>query len=164
MTGTVLQGKIKVGDSLEIPTLAVAKKVKSMQMFRKGVESICHGDRAGVCVTQFDPSLLERGLVCAPGSVNVASAVIVDCNLIQYFKGEVKSKAKFHISLGHETVMAKLTLFSAPCDNVKRDIFDFTREYVYEEGFSKNSSNEEKEEHAQPRWVLIEITQNSNLV
>lgn len=159
MTGTVLQGKIKVGDSLEIPTLAVAKKVKSMQMFRKGVESICHGDRAGVCVTQFDPSLLERGLVCAPGSVNVAFAVIVDCNLIQYFKGEVKSKAKFHISLGHETVMAKLTLFSAPCDNVKRDEFDFTREYVYEEGFCKNSSNEEKEENAQPRekFVLLEF-------
>ena len=36
MTGTVLQGRIKVGDNLEIPSLAVTKKVKSMQMFRKG--------------------------------------------------------------------------------------------------------------------------------
>ena len=28
-----------------------------------GVERIGGGDRAGICVTQFDPKLLERGLV-----------------------------------------------------------------------------------------------------
>ena len=27
------------------------------------------GDRAGLCVTQLDAKLVERGIVCAPGSV-----------------------------------------------------------------------------------------------
>jgi selenocysteine-specific elongation factor len=37
MTGTVLSGQVKVGDSIELPNLKVEKKVKSMQMFRKPV-------------------------------------------------------------------------------------------------------------------------------
>ena len=38
MTGTVLSGQVKVGETLEIPNLRVEKKVKSMQMFRKPVQ------------------------------------------------------------------------------------------------------------------------------
>lgn len=65
------------------------KKVKSMQMFRKPVVKASQvgliscdillrlfefinslkGDRVGICVTQFDSKLLERGLVCVPGVV-----------------------------------------------------------------------------------------------
>ena len=38
MTGTVLGGQVKIGDSIELPLLQVEKKVKSMQMFRKPVQ------------------------------------------------------------------------------------------------------------------------------
>lgn len=34
--GTVMRGGIRVGDTVELPELRVAKKVKSMQMFRWG--------------------------------------------------------------------------------------------------------------------------------
>ena len=73
---------MKVGDSLEMPALNETRKVKSIQMFRVrsklclqivkllflsnvqvSVDKIHGGDRAGICVTQFDPKLLERGLV-----------------------------------------------------------------------------------------------------
>jgi selenocysteine-specific elongation factor len=37
MTGTVLSGMVKVGDTIELPNLKQEKKVKSMQMFRKPV-------------------------------------------------------------------------------------------------------------------------------
>jgi len=156
MTGTVLQGKIKVGDTLEIPSLAVSKKVKSMQMFRKSVDNLVHGDRAGICVTQFDPTLLERGLVCAPGSIHTAFGIIVDFNLIRYFKSDVKSKAKFHISLGHETVMAKITLFScSKCSGDSVDNFDFSKEYQYEECYSNNSDSVDTS--PRDKYVLLEF-------
>ena len=38
MTGTVLSGQVKVGDTVELPMLRVEKKIKSMQMFRKPVQ------------------------------------------------------------------------------------------------------------------------------
>lgn len=34
-----------------------------MQMFRKPIDRAIQGDRIGICVTQFDPDQLERGLV-----------------------------------------------------------------------------------------------------
>jgi selenocysteine-specific elongation factor len=33
-------------------------------MFRKPIDKAIQGDRIGICVTQFDPDKLERGLVC----------------------------------------------------------------------------------------------------
>jgi len=37
LTGTVLSGQVKLGDSIELPALKQEKKVKSMQMFKKPV-------------------------------------------------------------------------------------------------------------------------------
>jgi selenocysteine-specific elongation factor len=163
MTGTVLQGTIRVGDPLEIPSVAGTKKVKSIQMFRVGVERIGPGDRAGVCVTQFEPSLLERGLVCAPGAVPVAFCAVMDLQAIPYYKGEVRSKAKFHISLGHETVMARITIFSRPrvegtspsppTHTPQSAGFNFDVEYKYEECHSSSDpANKDLD-----KFVLLEF-------
>lgn len=33
-------------------------------MFRKPIDRAMQGDRIGICVTQFDPDKLERGMIC----------------------------------------------------------------------------------------------------
>ena len=63
LTGTVLSGECKVGDTVEIPNMKLEKKVKSMQMFKRPVQSCARGDRLGMCITQLDHKLMERGLV-----------------------------------------------------------------------------------------------------
>nr|KAG5699860.1 hypothetical protein BaRGS_034634 [Batillaria attramentaria] len=141
LTGTAISGSVSVNDTVEIPSMKVQKKVKSMQMFRKPVERIVQGDRAGICVTQFDPKLLERGLVCQPGALATAHAFIASVRKIDYFKGAVTTKAKFHITVGHETVMGHTHLFGLlPSDNqpaVHADApshdFDFSLEYAHQE-------------------------------
>ena len=138
MTGTLLQGSIKVGDLLEIPVIKTEKKVKSIQMFRVGVPKIEQGDRAGICLTQFDPSLVERGVVCSPGTIPLVPAIIAEINRISFFKGDICSKSKFHISLGHETVMAKITLFTS--DSIS-DGLDMSREYLYLDSLSAESKD-----------------------
>ena len=148
MTGTVLQGSIAVNDSVEIPSMKVVKKVKSMQMFRQPVTKLSQGDRAGICVTQFDPKLLERGLVCQPSSIPTIFAGIIRVEKIQYYKGQVLSKAKFHITVGHETVMGKAQFFGLPvsADVLQNaDSFDFTQEYVFQEELHVQSKENEKE-------------------
>lgn len=114
MTGTVLQGSLFINDTVEIPALKVTKKIKSVQMFRKPVSGAKQGDRVGVCVTQFDPKLLERGVVCTPGSLRTLYAAVMSVRKIGYFKGSLATRAKFHITVGHETVMAKVTFFGLP--------------------------------------------------
>lgn len=127
-TGTVLQGRIKIGDDVEIPSIKQIKKVKSIQMFRQQMNDAQQGDRIGIAITQFDSKLLERGLIAAPKFVNYSAAAVIRLNKIKYFKGAIGSKSKFHISIGHATVMASVLLFKGgpPADN-----FDCSRQYEY---------------------------------
>ncbi|KAJ3337979.1 hypothetical protein HDU93_000242 [Gonapodya sp. JEL0774] len=111
MTGTVLSGSVKAGDTVEIPSVGLSRKVKSMQMFHKPVEKALQGDRLGLCVTQFDPALLERGLACSPGAVPTLQACIISASKVKFFKYPVESKAKYHVSIGHETVVGVVRIF-----------------------------------------------------
>lgn len=50
---------------------------------------IVQGDRAGICVTQLDPQLVERGVVCAPGSVPTFAGAIAAVEKIRFYSGQV---------------------------------------------------------------------------
>nr|CAD7570204.1 unnamed protein product [Timema californicum] len=140
MTGTILQGAVNI-NVIEIPQLQVTKKVKSMQMFRQPVVRAFQGDRVGICVTQFDPKTLERGMLCQPGYISKIFSAIVSVKKIKYFKDSIKTKERFHISLGYETVMAKVTIFGVPRQThdkedsgcVEETNFNFDREYKYQD-------------------------------
>lgn len=118
LTGTILQGNVKINDMVEISALKESRKVKSIQMFKKPVTKAQQGDRIGLCVTQFEASQLERGLVSSPGYLPTVFGAVVTIRRISYYKSDIASKSKFHISIGHETVLAKLTLFGCPT-NIK---------------------------------------------
>ncbi|KAM4651062.1 selenocysteine-specific elongation factor isoform 2-T2 [Discoglossus pictus] len=171
MTGTILSGSINLNDNVEIPALKVTKKVKSMQMFHKPVSRAIQGDRLGICVTQFDPKLLERGLVCTPESLHTIHAAIISVNKIPYFKGSLHTKAKFHITVGHETVMGKVMFFSPPPSDSHQDgptkSFDFGKDYLYQESYiTKDSVTSEQGKVAmgqgegqipKQQWALLEF-------
>jgi len=136
LSGTVLQGTIKVNDNIEIPSLKMDRKVKSMQMFKKPIEKAISGDRVGICITNFDSKLLERGLICNKSTVEASYATVIKLNRIKYFKRDIKSKAKFHISIGHETVMATIIIFSNNGNE-----FNFESEYLYEDMVIENDDD-----------------------
>ncbi|KAL2091091.1 hypothetical protein ACEWY4_013354 [Coilia grayii] len=163
MTGTILQGAVHINDTVEIPALKVTKKVKSMQMFRRPVSAAMQGDRLGVCVTQFDPKLLERGVVCTPGSLHTLHAAIIAARKISYFRGALASRTKFHVSLGHETVMGRVSFFGsadAPvADSGSRSGdeaevgFSFEREYLHQDEYVTGQSEGQDPE----QWALLEF-------
>lgn len=172
MTGTVLQGSLAVNDTLEIPALKVTKKIKSVQMFRKPVNRAMQGDRVGVCVTQFDPKLLERGVVCTPGSLRTLFAAVISVRKIGYFKGSLATRSKFHITVGHETVMGKVTFFGLPPVSGSESLadskpapskpcsletpFTFDREYVYQDEYAAGQGEEASGVDPE-QWALLEF-------
>ncbi|GFR43158.1 hypothetical protein Agub_g4205 [Astrephomene gubernaculifera] len=101
MTGTVLQ----------------VRPVKSIQVFRRPVSRAQAGERVGVCVTQLDAGLMERGLACAPGTVPSFRGAIAAVEKIRFYAGRVPSRSKFHVTVGHSTLMAHLTFFGTPDGN-----------------------------------------------
>ncbi|XP_077132681.1 selenocysteine-specific elongation factor [Ranitomeya variabilis] len=168
MTGTILSGSVSLNDNVEIPALKVSKKVKSMQMFHQPVPTAMQGDRLGICVTQFDPKLLERGLVCTPDSLQTIHAAVISVKKIAYFKGSLHTKAKFHITLGHETVMGKVMFFSVAPPHLDQegptDHFDFGKEYLYQDSYVTKDSEVDKADGPRgdellpkQQWALLEF-------
>jgi len=121
---------------IELPLLRQERKIKGMQMFRRPVDSLQQGDRAGICVTSLDAELIERGLVCTPGSgaldrqscryfslsplatlppfpVSHLHGAIAFVRKIRFFKGVCASQSKFHVTVGHSTVVATAVFFGA---------------------------------------------------
>lgn len=133
MTGTVLRGTVQVNDTVEIPFLKTTKKVKSMQMFHQPVQQASQGDRVGICVTQFDAKLVERCLVCAPGSLPSITVGIIQVHKIPYHKSQCTTGSKFHVTIGHETVMAKTTFFGSEQPPSSANVFDFSCNYPFQE-------------------------------
>ncbi len=109
LTGTVVEGTIKVGDVVHIPPHGT-RKIKSMQSFKQPVNVGHAGDRVGVCVTNLDPTDVERGVVTKEAMPVIQNAIIA-CKGIKYYKGDIKSKTKFHFTLGHSTVLGTVTFF-----------------------------------------------------
>lgn len=115
LTGTVLSGSVKPQQSIVIPCLGEAgkgKKVRSLQMFKQPMQEAIQGDRVAMCVAALDAKELERGLVIGEKfPVPVLDACICVVDRISYFKSAVTTKAKFHVTLGHQTVMAQSHFF-----------------------------------------------------
>lgn len=104
-----------------------------MQMFRRPVTEAEEGDRVGLCVSQLDPKQLERGLVCQPNYIPLMLAAIVKVQRIKYFQGHIKSKDRFHISIGHETVMASLSIFESTNVSPQEPSFNLNTDYELKE-------------------------------
>lgn len=138
LTGTVLSGSVKIGDEIEIPSLQVVKKVKSMQMFKASVNFAAQGDRVGIRVNGLDASLVERGMGVTPRSMAFVTQVIVPVHQIALFQGgPCKTGGKFHATVGHTTVVAVATFFSriggslSSYDDEETPVFDPTVLYEH---------------------------------
>eukprot|EP01127_Copromyxa_protea_P017401 TRINITY_DN5298_c0_g1_i2.p1 TRINITY_DN5298_c0_g1~~TRINITY_DN5298_c0_g1_i2.p1 ORF type:complete len:419 (-),score=72.49 TRINITY_DN5298_c0_g1_i2:41-1297(-) len=127
-TGTIIRGTVKPNQDIYIPHLATSKKVKSIQMFKQPVQEAKGGDRVGILLTQFDSNNMERGIVCGKaGEVPLATQAIVRVTKIGFYKQPIKSKAKFHVTVGHTTTMATFQFFGTS-DEATDFVID--KEYV----------------------------------
>ena len=161
MTGTVISGQVKVNDSIEIPAFKEQKKVKSIQIFRKPVDKAAQGDRCGICLANVDAKQFERGVIAEPNFVKNTFAVIVSVNRIKHFKSNIESGSKFHISIGHETLIGKVELFGLAdmeTESANQNLFDFNQEYTYLNELDSNSQEKKIVKH----FALIDFTHENN--
>jgi selenocysteine-specific elongation factor len=152
------------------------RRVYNICFFRLGV-IVQQGDRVGICVTQFDAKLMERGLAATPGSVPTISTGIALLRKIKYFRSPVKQKTKFHgnfgltefpanwvvVTVGHTTVMATPIFFaleSQPSEATPGEgtsgsettpEFDFSTQYIYREELVA------PKDFKGPQWALLQF-------
>jgi selenocysteine-specific elongation factor len=101
LTGTILSGVLKINQDIEIPSISEKKKVKTIQMFKKPVESAQKGDRIGFSVTQLDSSKFER-FYCYIYDLGVMYVILVKSqqfqSLLREWRRSDTSKEKLKIN------------------------------------------------------------------
>ncbi|KAF0989880.1 hypothetical protein HZS_2729 [Henneguya salminicola] len=111
VTGTVISGALRINDEIMLIDQRVVKEVKSIQVFKQGVDKISQGDRAGLSIGRFDSKLLERGLVCSSkDQVKFISAAIIDLQIVKHFKKDIKSYSKISVSIGFDVMTSSIVL------------------------------------------------------
>lgn len=132
LTGTMLAGTLAVGDELELPDLGIIKPVKGLQVFHEPVDRCAQGDRVAVRVHGLDASGVERGIAGSPGTLTRVSQIIVAVHQVPFFQSTVKTGGKFHVTVGHATVMATATFFSNVGDARQHSGGGFVPSEMYE--------------------------------
>lgn len=93
---------------IQIPSLKLTRKIKSIQSFRESIKNISSGDRAGICIQAIDSSAIERELIySATGKIQKASVLLLNARKVKLYKDELKSKSKIHISILNESLLCK---------------------------------------------------------
>ncbi|OQR84287.1 selenocysteine-specific elongation factor [Achlya hypogyna] len=146
LTGTVLAGAVAVNDTIAIPILGTEKKVKSLQMFHANVERAVQGDRVGIRLHGLDAAALERGLAITPKSLAFVRNLVMRVHPVRFFSLASESGAKVHVTVGHTTVLAKMTFFTSPSA-----VFSATDEHRYLAALSATDARES------PVFALLQL-------
>ena len=176
ITGTISEGQLSVGQSIEFPMLGITRKVKSMQSFKVPVTQAFAGDRVGVCMSNMPSSSFERGVVCEPGSMTRFTKAIVRVEKIRFYPERIKSNSRLHVLMGHASYMGHVEFFGMPRFSSrdwvdKANGFAFENEYIHQEELygiegrmmeseswyasSHGIVNADKKAFHGPQWALI---------
>lgn len=110
LTGTILQGILKVGDSFIIEPLGVEGKVKSLQFAKQEVVSVQAGQRVGISVSNLDPKSLYRGCVLVRQKTEsiITRLFKASCQVNPFYKGNLAFGMQVHVSVGMQTVSGQV--------------------------------------------------------
>jgi selenocysteine-specific elongation factor len=112
LTGTILSGKVKVGDTVEIIPVNLTGKVKSIRIFKEEFTVAGPGDRVGIAISGIDDSKLYRGcMACTPGVMKIAHHLLIRGKINKFFKHSLNFKSQVHLTAGMLTVPARIYPF-----------------------------------------------------
>ena len=134
VTGKVDQGKVCVGDEVEIVGLKDTQKttVTGVEMFRKEMDCGLAGDNCGVLIRGIDKDAVQRGMVlCKPGSITPHTEFEAEIYVLTKEEGGRHTpffnnyRPQFYVRTTDVTGSVQLqsgTEMVMPGDNVKVDV------------------------------------------
>ena len=113
VTGTVISGGLKKGDSVDVLPGNISVKVRGIQSHGADVESVQRGDRAAVNLSGVEAEKVFRGSeLAAPGKLQAESKFTAHIQLTADMKKELEHLQRVRVHLGTAEVMARVYLTS----------------------------------------------------
>ncbi|MDP3426441.1 MAG: SelB C-terminal domain-containing protein, partial [Humidesulfovibrio sp.] len=109
VTGTLVSGKVKVGDDVTVYPGGLSSKVRTLQSHGAQVEEVAAGSRTAVNLSGLEVEELSRGDVLArPGSLFPSLSWDVELTCLKSSPRSIKHRKEVHFHHGAREVMARV--------------------------------------------------------
>ena len=114
VTGTLIGGKVRSGDDLEIAPTGRIVRVRGMEVHGRAQEEALAGSRVALNLAHVDVAEIERGNTCvSPGSAQAVVTVDVQLSLLPS-EQTLKHRSRLHFHAFASECLATVTLYGAP--------------------------------------------------
>ena len=111
VTGSILSGEAKVGDSLELLPYKQLVKIRGLQSHGEFVNKVVTGDRAAINLQAIDKEQVHRGdALAVPHYFTSSHRFDGRLQLLESAPRALKSRARVRLHIGTAEVMARITL------------------------------------------------------
>lgn len=111
VTGTLVSGRLEVGDNVEIYPQGILSRIRSLQVHGQKQESGVAGQRVAVNLTGVETSDISRGnVLAAPGTLKPWNRVDVKLHLLKSAPRPVKNRTRARVYLGTEEILSRVIL------------------------------------------------------
>ena len=108
VTGTVIQGMAKVGDSLEISPIDIITKIRGIQSHGGNVQRINKGDRAALNLQNVKLNNLHRGsVILSPKIIKKTNRIIARISIVDSTEWILKNGQRVRLHFGTGEIMAR---------------------------------------------------------
>ena len=111
VTGTLIEGVVKVGDIAEIQPQGEKAPVRNIQVHGKNTEAAYAGQRTAISLAGIKRGNISRGdVLTAEGMLNVTSTIDAKINVLSDSQRTIKNGAELHLYHGARTLITKAFL------------------------------------------------------
>jgi len=124
VTGTLMDGQISVGDSVEVLPQGEEGRVRGLQTHKQAEEKALPGGRTAINITGVSVDEIERGNVLVhPGTYQPSKMIDVWCQLLPDADAPLQHNTEVKFFLGAAEVMARVRLLGVQELEPGRDTF-----------------------------------------
>ncbi len=111
VTGTLMDGNVRIGDDVMIYPEGVKAKIRGIQTYGKDTEIAVAGQRTAINLSGVSKEDINRGdIVAYPGAVTVTSIIDTELNIFSSTDRIVLNNSRVHLYCGSDEVLCKVIL------------------------------------------------------
>ncbi len=111
ITGSLMSGKVKVGDNVMIYPSGIPSKVRGIQVHGESVEAAHSGMRTAINFQGLEKASIERGQVLSTANALLPSYMVdVSLHYLESNKKKIKSRSRVRLHTGTSEIMGNLIL------------------------------------------------------
>lgn len=114
ITGTILEGKVSVGDALTLFPEEQEVRVRSLQVHGEDCKTAYAGQRTAINLAQVSRQDVLRGdCLAAPGSMACSDFWEIELKVLDSSPYEIKTSSRLHVHIGSRQFLARIRIFGA---------------------------------------------------